>query len=276
MGGTCAELLGSARCPFRATAPSRLPTRHPSALPEAASPKMPRIFDNIATDLLPALRDTLQISQRADFCVGYFNLRGWKAIDGLIEQWAGGDGAQCRLLVGMQRLAQDELRLAYSLLPHEDQISQQAVIRLKRRLAEEFRAQLTFGAPADDDEKRSVWLSHYSNRPGQLFTGAQNRLTILITSGKKDEPKQFSTRYHKWDARNGERDNLFPVTPNTTHWRKSGLLIDSIDSKPCKPIIDEIDTVLAGHYGFTPEELDYILNYDIKFRLGRDAEGQEE
>ncbi len=113
---------------------------------------MPRIFDNIATELLPALRDTLGVSRRSDFCVGYFNLRGWKAIDGLIENWAGGDGAQCRLLVGMQRLAQDELRLAYSLLPQEDQISQRAVIRLKRRLAEEFRAQLTFGAPTDDDE----------------------------------------------------------------------------------------------------------------------------
>lgn len=113
---------------------------------------MPRIFDNIALDLLPALRQTLQISQRSDFCVGYFNLRGWKAIDSLIEQWPGGEGAQCRLLVGMQRLAQDELRLAYSLLPPEDQISQQTVIRLKRRLAEEFRAQLTFGAPTDEDE----------------------------------------------------------------------------------------------------------------------------
>lgn len=113
---------------------------------------MPRIFDNIELELLPALRETLHISNRADFCVGYFNLRGWKAIDKLIEKWTGGEGAQCRLLVGMQRLAQDELRLAYSLLPEEDQISQQAVIRMKRRLAEEFRAQLTFGAPTDDDE----------------------------------------------------------------------------------------------------------------------------
>ena len=39
-----------------------------------------------------------------------------------------------------------------------------------------------------------------------------------------------------------------------------------------KPIIDEIDRVLARHYGFTDEELDFIINYDIKYRLGRDAE----
>ena len=100
---------------------------------------MPRIFDNIELELLPALRQTLEISEHADFCVGYFNLRGWKSIDGLIEKWAGGAGQQCRLLVGMQRLPLEELRDAYSLLPHEEQMSNQAVIRLKRRLAEEFR-----------------------------------------------------------------------------------------------------------------------------------------
>jgi superfamily II DNA or RNA helicase len=113
---------------------------------------MPRIFDNIELDLLPTLRATLEVADRSDFCVGYFNLRGWKAIDDLVDQWPGGSGQQCRLLVGMQRLPQEELREVYSLLPHEDQMSNQAVIRLKRRLAEEFRAQLTIGAPTDDDE----------------------------------------------------------------------------------------------------------------------------
>ena len=43
-----------------------------------------------------------------------------------------------------------------------------------------------------------------------------------------------------------------------------------------KPILDEIDTVLAGHYGFTAEELDFILNYDIKYRLGRSTETDDE
>ena len=36
-----------------------------------------------------------------------------------------------------------------------------------------------------------------------------------------------------------------------------------------KPIVDEIDRVLAEHYGFTDEELDFIINYDIKYRMGR-------
>ena len=35
-----------------------------------------------------------------------------------------------------------------------------------------------------------------------------------------------------------------------------------------KPIIDEIDRVLAQHYGFTDEELDFIINYDVKYRMG--------
>ena len=35
-----------------------------------------------------------------------------------------------------------------------------------------------------------------------------------------------------------------------------------------KPIIDQIDHVLAKHYGFTDEELNFIINYDIKYRMG--------
>ena len=31
----------------------------------------------------------------------------------------------------------------------------------------------------------------------------------------------------------------------------------------------------ACHYGFTDEELDFIINYDIKYRMGQDV-GEEE
>jgi len=50
---------------------------------------------------------------------------------------------------------------------------------------------------------------------------------------------------------------------------------DSFYPARSKPIIDEIDRVLAKHYGFTDEELDFIINYDIKYRMGRD-DGEED
>jgi hypothetical protein len=54
------------------------------------------------------------------------------------------------------------------------------------------------------------------------------------------------------------------------------LRVQCIIPKFSKPILDEIDRVLARHYGFTDGELDFIINYDIKYRLGRDAETPEE
>ena len=38
--------------------------------------------------------------------------------------------------------------------------------------------------------------------------------------------------------------------------------------KMSKHIIDKIDLALSKHYGFTEEELDFIINYDIKYRMG--------
>jgi hypothetical protein len=113
---------------------------------------MPRIFDNIDQQLLTALQETLNVSNRADFCVGYFNLRGWKQLDSYIEQWSGGDGNCCRLLVGMQRMPHDDLHEALRLTKPEEGVDNQTALRLKKKLAEQFREQLTFGIPTNDDE----------------------------------------------------------------------------------------------------------------------------
>ncbi len=55
-----------------------------------------------------------------------------------------------------------------------------------------------------------------------------------------------------------------------TRYQATGKVIyDEFHQKPSKPIVDRIDRVLAEHYGFTEKELDFIINYDIKYRMGR-------
>ena len=113
---------------------------------------MPRIFDNIDQKLLPALQEILETADHADFCVGYFNLRGWRGLSSYIEEWKGGEGECCRLLVGMQRLPEEELRQSMRLDQRDDGIDNQTALRLKQELAEKFREQLTVGVPTREDE----------------------------------------------------------------------------------------------------------------------------
>ena len=64
------------------------------------------------------------------------------------------------------------------------------------------------------------------------------------------------------------RDNS---TLKTVTYKGTGdVTVQYFNFRPSKPITDEIDRVLADHYGFTDEELDFIINYDIKYRMGRE------
>ena len=114
---------------------------------------MPRIFDNLSpsTELISALQETLDISSRADFCVGYFNLRGWGDLAPHIDRWNEGDGP-CRVLVGMQRLPDEKLRDALSLVRRTPGMDNAVAHRLRVRLAEQLRRQLTYGVPTNADE----------------------------------------------------------------------------------------------------------------------------
>jgi len=58
------------------------------------------------------------------------------------------------------------------------------------------------------------------------------------------------------------------------HNKKTGIVeLESLNPAVSKLIIDQIDAVLAQHYGFTAEELDFIINYDIKYRMGAALDG---
>jgi len=101
---------------------------------------MPKIYDNIKKHLTQGLNETLEVSQRTDFCVGYFNLRGWKEIADKIDILSGATVTEekdefhriCRLLVGMQKLPVDLLRDYFR--AEEDYILDQSeAVKLKKR-----------------------------------------------------------------------------------------------------------------------------------------------
>ena len=74
-----------------------------------------------------------------------------------------------------------------------------------------------------------------------------------------------------------KKDLLDKSERRVYNYKTSGRVeYDEFYMKKSKLIIDEIDTVLAKHYGFTEEELDFIINYDIKYRMGKELEGEDE
>ncbi|MGH8190840.1 MAG: helicase-related protein [Rhodanobacteraceae bacterium] len=113
---------------------------------------MPRIFDNIQEHLLDTLRSSLEVARRADFCVGYLNLRGWQAIDDLVEKWVPSNGEVCRVLVGMQRPRYEDVRELYRAAQVEGGLDNAQAARLKSQFAAQLREQITIGIPTGKDE----------------------------------------------------------------------------------------------------------------------------
>jgi superfamily II DNA or RNA helicase len=128
---------------------------------------MARIFDNIEQKLLPTLRATMQVSKRADFCVGYLNLRGWQSIDDLIVPWDPAAGQVCRVLVGMQRPPHEDIRELYRQSENVNLIDNATANRLKTQFAAHLREQITLGIPTGQDEAGLRRLAHQL-RAGQV------------------------------------------------------------------------------------------------------------
>ena len=118
---------------------------------------MTRIFDNIKADLGAHLQQTLQISDRMDVAVGYFNLRGWSVFDSLVRQKAeqGMPVPVVRILIGMvmtgpQQEALDELQSTVEGVVQLDADANAARER-KAHLLEQLRTQLMRGLPTAAD-----------------------------------------------------------------------------------------------------------------------------
>jgi tRNA1(Val) A37 N6-methylase TrmN6 len=85
----------------------------------------------------------------------------------------------------------------------------------------------------------------------------------LIQLGKKIQI-DYQKNSHKIERSYSKKGRDFLMTKQHFYIKKS------------KELLDEIDTLLAQHYGFSNEELDFIINYDIKYRMGKDLESEDE
>lgn len=92
--------------------------------------------------------------------------------------------------------------------------------------------------------------------------------------GEVSEPYQQSIQ--KLTAKLMQDFKANCVYKERTHKGKSTVRYQEFHPRLSKPIIDQIDEVLADHYGFSDEEMDFIINYDIKYRVGTDDDNGDD
>ncbi len=238
---------------------------------------MPGIYDNISTRLLPALKQTLADSERADFSVGYFNLRGWKLIDNLVEDLEGTDASRVRLLVGMQRAPEDELRAAFSLLPDGDEMSLQKANQLRRQMAEEFRQQLVIGAPSNSDEAalrrlrrqlldRKVVVKLYLRHPlhAKLYLLYKDDVNVPIVGFVGSSNLTFAGL-----ARQGELN--VDVLDQDAARKLSEWFGQRWDDRFCVDITDELARLIEESWAREEPISPYLIYLKMAYHLSREA-----
>lgn len=120
---------------------------------------MARIYDNIDIKFDKGLQDLICNLgvKRVDFCVGYFNLRGWQLVVNQIDNLEGDFVEErnnqvfrrCRLLIGMHQPDRELVRRLYSKETIPDAAYAQ---KCKLEIAREFKKQLLLGLPTKNDE----------------------------------------------------------------------------------------------------------------------------
>ena len=121
---------------------------------------MARIYANIEVKFKEGLQGIMASGgvERVDFCVGYFNLRGWNMIVNQVDELPGGYVYEndeqkyrvCRLLVGMHRPPEELIRSIYG--QTNNYVDADYANKCKLQIAVEFKKQLLIGLPTKQDE----------------------------------------------------------------------------------------------------------------------------
>lgn len=247
------------------------------------------IYDNINNKFEDGLKEIMdpQFVKRVDFCVGYFNLRGWERIvdyiDDMQGDWVdeGQDGEKrefrtCRLLVGMNRPYTELVKQVYG--NNNRRLDNDYVIKTKRLIAQEFRRQLLLGNPSKTSETTLRRLSQQMKDKKvsvRLYLNGQLHAKLYLAYRPDD-------RRHPADAIMGSSNLTFPglngqgelnapfeqqiytdilVPWFNDRWNER-LCIDITDD-----LIDAIDNSWAGDKSIPP----YYIYLKTAYYLSQDA-----
>lgn len=149
---------------------------------------MPNIYDNSDERIfLKRLEGNLKNSTHADVCVGYFNLHGYNEISAEIQHYAGGDGGQLRVIVGMSNSPHAEAKQHLRSDDNSDTISNEQILARKKAALELFADQFSFRTPNPSDERGLLQLKNdlIAGRIAvRLFTKHQLHAKLYLTYGK--------------------------------------------------------------------------------------------
>ena len=246
---------------------------------------MARIYDNIESKFAEGLQGIITNVgvKRVDFCVGYFNLRGWNLVVEQVDSLSGDYVYEndkrifrkCRLLIGMHRPAEELIRQLYTeqTLPDANYVS-----RCKLEIARTFKRQLLLGLPTKQDEftlrrlsaqmkDEKVCVKLYLREPlhAKLYLAHRpddNFNKIQAIMGSSNLTYSGLTKQGELNAEFGDSDSAEKLS----RW-----FDDRWEDKFClditKELIDIIDNSWAGERNIPP----YYIYLKTAYHLSEEA-----
>ena len=239
---------------------------------------MPTIFDNIEKKLHEGLIKTLEKSKRADFCVGYFNLRGWDLLQPSVDKLEGdnvnGQKFYCRVLIGMQKTFDD---IIYDSFSDQDSVTNEDVPKLRRRYASQLKEQLTIGVPTAQDENSLRRLSRQLKEKRivvklYLKTTLHAKLYLAFRDDYNSPVVGFvgsSNLTFSGIVKQGELN--VDVVEHDAANKLAGWFQDRWDDRLCIDISDELAKIIDESWAGDNNRPPYHIYLKMAYHLSREA-----
>lgn len=247
---------------------------------------MARIYDNIEQKFEAGLNKIITSPnvKRVDFCVGYFNLRGWKLIVDQVDRLSGDYVEEererafrtCRLMIGMHRPNEEYIRMLYGKsdkLPDAEMVQ-----RCKLQIALDFKRQLLLGLPTKQDEwtlrrlsaqmkEKKVCVKLYLREPlhAKLYIAHQpdvygaERICVMGSSNLT----------YAGLTKQGELNAEFANVDETGKF--SQWFDDRWDDRFCEDITEELINVIDNSWAADRDIPPYYIYLKIAYHLSEEA-----